>query len=368
MTESPRVWQYDLIAEALAAGTIDELQALLLGMLYFHANWSTRKLTDFRAERACEWLGHDLNYTRSMQKRLSALREKGWFTWTYVKGIKVPYDITMRPQYAGECAPPSSGDRHGETVIDDDRPAVTVTVSEGVDGLPVPDVLNLTPRVLGEETQASLGDGGAHISSLARKLHARVYKVTDGIQIAQMLTPAQTETLLSQRSEEEIIYAIVQRQSKVTDKREFRRTFRTFLLDGGVQIELDAAREKLQESLDNVSRPFRPFERVTKANTIRWVDTGKYLKVGEFYNRKETTEERAERQHEWITEHADDLRIFPAIEFQAATMYAETVRQQLPEPAKPAAVSSVPEPIHILTQEERDEAVRRAVEAVTQRK
>ncbi len=96
------LWQAEIILASLAAGEIDEPQAVLLGTLYFKANWRTRVLADFRAERACEWLGKSPAYTRTMQRRLQALRELGWFTWSYVRGTKLPYDITMRAD--DECA------------------------------------------------------------------------------------------------------------------------------------------------------------------------------------------------------------------------------------------------------------------------
>jgi hypothetical protein len=89
-------WQWNLVRRELAAGTITEEQALLLAVLYQESNYSTRVIADFRAERACEWTGHDaLFYVRTMQRRLKTLRDKGWFTSGYVRGEKVPYDIQM---------------------------------------------------------------------------------------------------------------------------------------------------------------------------------------------------------------------------------------------------------------------------------
>jgi hypothetical protein len=275
------IWQIEIVAKALASNSITEDQALLLGMLYYHADWSTRVLSDFRAERACEWMGHDLGYTRSMQRRLHELKEMGWFTWTYVKGTKTPYDITMRPEYAGEVeggAPPTVDDRHGVTV------SASATVGDGVES----NVGNLIlTKVLDDKTQATLGDGGAPQPDLVANLRAAIYKATEGEMVDRLLTPDQVSVLLETHTVEEIVYAIRLRREKISDRRELHRSFGWFLRDGGIKIELDARHAEVQSE---------------------WADQKSTVGIGQH---KFTSSERADFIEVWIDSHATEIKMFP---------------------------------------------------------
>jgi hypothetical protein len=294
-------WQIEIVANALALKQITEDQALLLGMLYYHADWSTRVLSDFRAERACEWLGHDLGYTRSMQRRLQTLRDMGWFTWTYKPGVKVPYDITMRAEYCGELeggAPPTVGDRHEITVC------ASPTAGDGVES-PV-EILNLSSiKVLNDKTQATLGDGGAPPPHLVA-LRAAIYAATEGEMLDRLLTPSQIRVLLDAHTVAEIVFAVRQRREKISDRREFHRSFGWFLRDGGIKIELDAERELLQAQFE--------------------YQNNRYMKWANGKSAPETPEQMAERRQTWIERNESALGVFPEIAKKVEEMMASTQR------------------------------------------
>jgi hypothetical protein len=287
--ENPRIWQCEIVAEAVAAGKIDESQALLLGILYFKANWSTGVINDFRAERACEWLGHDFNYARTMRKRLKALRELGWFRWTYRKGEKIPYDITMRLEDAGGRTE-SSDDRHGVTVTGSAVDCESPSMSEP-----------LTSREVVAVQAGVTARPSAPPSSLVLQLRAEVYEHAKGELIDRVLCPDQMATLLAEHSLEEIVYAIGKRCETVTVKREFHRSFKTFLLSG-IQLELDAARLKLKDGLENCRKRLKT----------------PYQYIG--MNKKVITVDPVKGAAEWIAEHADEFNLFLEIGYDAAAL------------------------------------------------
>lgn len=274
------IWQARLIAEALAAGDIDESQAVLLGILYYKANWTTGVITDFRAEQLCEWTGHAANYTRTMQQRMSVLRELGWFTWTYVRGIKIPYDVTMRRANLPDTHThrvPHTPDIFSSTTLD------------------VKDEFFYTGgSKAGEPVTASptrCGEHGVCVCDprIVSELRTRIYKITGGEIIDRVLAPHQLADLLAQFSVEAICYAVDQRGQAITVQQERHRSFKSFLLNG-IQIELDICEERLEMELK--------FQK------------GVYP--------KETKDAIIERRTRWIADHAVELRIFPALAVKAA--------------------------------------------------
>jgi hypothetical protein len=301
-------WQQRIVWDALAAASITEDQALLLAALYRHADYTTRVISDFRAERACEWLGRGLGYVCTMRKRLQVLREAGWFDSTYQPGVKTPYDVTMRAE-SQSGAPHSCGECH---------PIIPNTLVAGKGTSPQEDIqlpnteptVTLTPRVSPDEC-------GAPLPSLAPSaavfgLRARVYAQTGGEMLARVLTPGQTRDLLDRHSVDEICYAIGKRLGKVSDKREFHRSFRAFLLDGGIQIELDAAQRELRARLKDVSQTF-----------CKGVVNGRQI--------AETPADRVQRVTRWLEANANEFEIFPEVGHDAAALVysvgPETQRQ-----------------------------------------
>ena len=273
------IWQADLITTALAAGEIDEAQAALLGVLYFNANWSTRTIRDFRAERLCEWTGHDpVGYLRTMQRRLKTLRELGWFTWSYEPGVKTPYDLTLRrgEEMGGDCA------RHRHrvspilslnTLIADKKNRPSPSVAEGLEGTPSPgDAVSLSVKR----------------AFLLPALRREVYTHALGTVLDQLLTPSQIGDLLAEFTPEEVGFALKQRWEKVPAERDFRRSLRSFLLNG-VQLELDEGRKNLRED----------FNRIKTARYGACV---------------------IERQKRWLDQHCDDFTVFPDIGYDAASL------------------------------------------------
>jgi hypothetical protein len=245
-------WQETLVWDALGAGKIDEPQFVLLLALYRHADYSTRTISDFRAEMACRWLGYSDSYASTMRKRLQTLRDDGWYEWTWVRGKKVPYDVILRPAYCGEFEGRGASPALGDT------PVVRVT-EEGGGGSPVSafespvEVLNLPTKDLMREIKHAPCAGGAPLlTEAAEILKAKIYAAADGALLDNLLTPSQIDRLLSQHEICAIMYAIEERQSKVTVRREFQRSFGSFLRGGGVAIELAAAQEELRHTLNNI--------------------------------------------------------------------------------------------------------------------
>ncbi len=271
-TEGPAsLWQAELITQALEAGQIDESQAVLLGMLYFKANWTTRVISDFRAERACQWLGRDPNYASTMRKRLQTLRELGWFTWDYKKGVKTPYDITMRRENEEWCATRTQCVSYNVT-----NTLAGKFKSCTVDSTPpkVPETVTGTPC-------ASPHAGGAPIHSDAPALRSAVYTATDGEMLDRLLTPSQIADLLARHTVQEVAYAVGLRVNKVRDRRELHRSLKSFLLDGGIQIELDAIQVETKNNLERANGWFRSLNRAGAETSVERQD--RITKVVERY-------------------------------------------------------------------------------------
>jgi hypothetical protein len=286
-------WQERLVWSALEAGKVTEEQALLLAALYREANYRTRVLSDFRAERACEWLGHDLAYVRTMQQRLQALRKAGWFTSTYRQGVKTPYDIKMR-SFGDVSAPPCGV--HG---VND---TVSVSKSDGFLDRAVDSPL----REVSEILQASPQHGDAHTSQInpqikyVAELRTRIYQQT-GEMLDRLLTPSQIDSLLDRHEVCAVAYAVKTRMDKIRDKRQFHRSFASFLRDGGVQIELDAVHLELKEDLEI----FHLAAGGTSANTIDPIK-------------------------DWLEMNLDAFEVFPDIGYDAASLvYAFPVTQEV---------------------------------------
>lgn len=244
-------WQTRLVMDALQAGTVTEDQAVILAALYFHANWQTGILTDFRATRLCDWLHRPITYERAMQRRLKDLRELGWFHWSYRKGEKVPYDIHMRKSFAAAAG------TDGVSVYVCDRPAGT------------PDCLSFNTLISDSakhstesqpQTQGSAltvlpspspTDGDIHTQTVepsfslaVKELQAAIFEATRHI-----LTPLNlVDDLLKKHSAQEVLFALKELPDNAAEIR-FRKPLTRFLTGGGIAVTLANSKKWLLVSL-----------------------------------------------------------------------------------------------------------------------
>ena len=271
-TEGPAsLWQAELITQALEAGQIDESQAVLLGMLYFRANWTTRVIADFRAEMACTWLGREPGYAPFMRKRLKELRELGWFTSTYKQGVKTPYDITMCS--ASEMRAPQASQARDITA--------TNTLAGQFKGCTVDSTPPKVPETVTGSPSLSPQACGAPLHPDAADLRSAVYNATDGEMLDRLLTPSQIADLLARHTVQEVAYAVGLRVNKVRDRRELHRSLKSFLLDGGIQIELDAVQVETKNNLERANGWFRSLNRAGAETSVERQD--RITKVVERY-------------------------------------------------------------------------------------
>jgi len=263
-------------------------------------NWTTGVLADFRAELACQWLGHDITYLRMMRRRLQNLRRAGWFTWTYQKGVKTPYDITMRQEgsAARQCTASTPGDLSATTLGEQIN-----TNGAGKETIFPPPAVTVLPTLSSQYSGAPRVD-----VAVVADLKKRIYKATGGEMIDRVLTLSQISTLLACHSSNEVVFAIMQRREVITDTREFHRSLRSFLLDGGVKIEIDEAREEFRRTLKNI-------------NGTYWASYTNGKRIAE------TAGERDGRIERWLSEHDTECDLFPEVMISdggdAAIMLAE---------------------------------------------